>query len=178
ASLADPNVLTSFPSTEDMKTIGEIGAKLKGNPGKTLALQKPRPAADAMGEERVMRRSLILMGLIMLFPVCGCAATHGNAASKHSEVGMASYYSSRHQGRSTASGEPYDEHALTAAHRTLPFGTRVRVTNLANDHSVVVTINDRGPYRHGRIIDVSKRAARELGFMAAGKARVRVERLD
>ena len=125
-----------------------------------------------------MRRTLILLGLITLFPVCGCAATHGNAADHRSETGLASYYSSHHQGKATASGERYDEHALTAAHRTLPFGTRVRVTNLGNDRSVVLTINDRGPYRKGRIIDVSKRAARELGFVAAGSARVRVDRLD
>ena len=125
-----------------------------------------------------MRKLPIVLGLITLFPVCGCAATHANVAAKHSEVGLASYYSSRHQGRPTASAQRYDEHALTAAHPTLPFGTRVRVTNLANDRSVVLTINDRGPFSRGRIIDVSKRAARELGFVAEGKAYVRVDRLD
>ena len=87
---------------------------------------------------------------------------------------MASYLSSEHNGQATASGAVYDERRMTAAHRTLPFGTRVRVTNLANGRHVVVTITDRGPFRRGRIIDVSKRAAIKLGFLAQGTARVRV----
>jgi rare lipoprotein A len=88
---------------------------------------------------------------------------------------MASYYHSKFQGRPTASGEVYNETELTGAHRTLPFGTRVRVTNLANDQSVVVRINDRGPFIKGRIIDVSRRAARELGFIVQGTTKVHVE---
>ena len=90
-------------------------------------------------------------------------------------MGLASYYDSRHNGATTASGERYDERALTAAHRTLPFGTRVRVTNLRNGRSVIVRIDDRGPFVHGRILDVSLRAARELGFVTGGTARVRVK---
>ncbi len=78
-------------------------------------------------------------------------------------------------GRTTASGESFDPDRLTAAHRTLPFGTRVRVTNLENGRSVVVTITDRGPFRRGRVIDVSGRAARRLGFAAQGVARVRLD---
>ena len=94
------------------------------------------------------------------------------------EVGFASYYASRYHGARTASGERYDEEGMTAAHRTLPFGTRVRVTNLTNGRSVVVTITDRGPFAPGRIIDVSKRAARKLDFVRAGTARVRIKILD
>jgi rare lipoprotein A len=90
-------------------------------------------------------------------------------------VGYASYYGSEFQGRPTASGVPYDEHRLTAAHRALPFGTRVQVTNLGNGRSTVVTINDRGPVPRDRVIDVSRRAARKLGFEQAGTARVRVK---
>jgi rare lipoprotein A len=90
---------------------------------------------------------------------------------------MASYYADKFQHRPTASGEAYDRDRLTAAHRTLPFGTRVRVTNLENGHSVVVRINDRGPFQRGRVIDVSYRAARKLGFVRAGLTRVRVEPL-
>jgi len=90
-------------------------------------------------------------------------------------VGFASYYASRFHGGTMASGWRYDEKALTAAHRTLPFGTRVRVTNLGNGRSVVVTILDRGPFTRGRIIDVSRRAARKLDFVRDGTARVRVE---
>ena len=80
-------------------------------------------------------------------------------------------------GRLTANGEHYDERALTAAHRTLDLGTRVRVTNLENRKSVVVTVNDRGPYAKGRIIDLSRRAARVLGFVHDGVTRVKVEPL-
>ena len=90
---------------------------------------------------------------------------------------MASYYTVKETSRRTASGQKYDDSEPTAAHRTLPFGTRVKVTNLANGRSVVVTITDRGPFRKGRIIDVSKAAARELGFLRDGVTRVRVESL-
>ena len=90
-------------------------------------------------------------------------------------MGFASYYDSRFHGARTASGERYDEKALTAAHRTLPFGTRVQVTNLSNGRSVIVTITDRGPFARGRVIDVSRRAARRLDFLRDGTARVRLE---
>ena len=78
----------------------------------------------------------------------------------------------------TASGERFDQHALTAAHRSLPFGTRVRVTNLNNERSVVLRINDRGPFVRGRIIDVSRAAAVRLDMLRAGVVPVRVETLD
>ena len=94
------------------------------------------------------------------------------------EVGFASYYASRFHGARTASGERYDQEAMTAAHRTLPFGTRVRVTNLTNGRSVVVTITDRGPFAPGRVIDVSRRAARKLDFVRAGTVRVRIRILE
>ena len=87
---------------------------------------------------------------------------------------MASYYGRAHEGRRTASDEVFDMNGMTAAHRTLPFGTRVRVTNLANGRETVVRINDRGPFRRGRILDVSYAAARRLGFIGRGVAKVRV----
>ena len=96
------------------------------------------------------------------------------AASGYDRVGEASWYGERYQGRSTASGEPFDMNALTAAHKRLPFGTMVQVTNLANNRSLVVRINDRGPYARGRIIDVSRRGADLLGFEHQGTAKVRV----
>jgi len=89
-------------------------------------------------------------------------------------TGRASWYGEAHHGRLTASGERYDMHAMTAAHPTLAFGTRVRVTNLANGRRAVVRINDRGPFRRGRIIDVSYAAARELKMIGPGVARVRL----
>ena len=91
------------------------------------------------------------------------------------QTGIASYYAHKYHGRRTASGEVFDMHALTAAHRSLPFGTRVRVTNLANGRSLVLRINDRGPFVRGRIIDVSLRAAKDLGFFVQGTTRVRLE---
>lgn len=89
-------------------------------------------------------------------------------------VGVASWYGGRFNGRRTANGETYDMNALTAAHRTLPFGTIVDVTNLENGKTVRLRINDRGPFVRGRIIDTSRRAAEELGFLIDGTARVRL----
>jgi rare lipoprotein A len=86
--------------------------------------------------------------------------------------GLASYYGDRFNGRRTASGERFDQGELTAAHRTLEFGTRVLVTNKDNGRSVEVTINDRGPYTRGRSIDLSKEAAREIGMLGRGVAPV------
>ena len=92
-------------------------------------------------------------------------------ARHYRETGIASYYS----GRKTASGERMSSRAWTAAHKTLPFGTRVRVTNLENRRSIIVRINDRGPFKKGRIIDLTKRGADALGFRKQGLARVHVE---
>lgn len=89
--------------------------------------------------------------------------------------GYASYYAERFDGRRTASGVRFDMGALTAAHRTLAFGTRVKVTNKANGRSVEVVINDRGPFKRGRTIDLSKAAAREIGMLGAGVAPVSLE---
>nr|WP_296748147.1 septal ring lytic transglycosylase RlpA family protein [Thioalkalivibrio sp.] len=91
------------------------------------------------------------------------------------EVGKISFYGSKFHGRRTASGERFDQNALTAAHPRLPFGTRLRVTNLSNGKSVVVRVNDRGPFIKNRILDVSRAAARELEMIDAGVVRARVE---
>jgi rare lipoprotein A len=89
--------------------------------------------------------------------------------------GKAAWYGGRFHGRKTASGERFSKNKLTAAHRKLPFGTVVRVTNEKNGRSVEVRITDRGPYGGGRIIDLSEAAAREIGMLGAGVARVRIE---
>ena len=94
------------------------------------------------------------------------------------ETGQASWYGKAHQGQRTASGERFDMHALTGAHRTLPFGTIVRVTDLGSGRSVNVRINDRGPFRRDRIIDLSYEAAKTLGFVARGTARVEITVVD
>ncbi|MDG9923820.1 MULTISPECIES: septal ring lytic transglycosylase RlpA family protein [unclassified Pseudomonas] len=106
------------------------------------------------------------------------ADTKPAAEPSYQAKGKASYYASRHHGRRTASGERLNNNAFTAAHRELPFGTRVKVTNLSNHRSVVVRITDRGPHTRGRLIDLSQAAARELGMLRAGVAQVRVESVD
>lgn len=94
------------------------------------------------------------------------------------QTGKASFYADKFEGRPTASGEKYRHSRLTAAHKTLPFGTRVRVTNLGNNEAVEVVINDRGPYMENRIIDLSRAAAEKLGFVTQGLADVRIEVVD
>jgi peptidoglycan lytic transglycosylase len=95
-------------------------------------------------------------------------------SKKKSQRGTASWYGSTHQGKRTASGEKFNMNALTAAHRTLPMGSVVKIKSLTTGKSVVVRINDRGPFAHGRIIDVSKAAAQKLGFIKRGTDRVEV----
>ena len=121
-----------------------------------------------------MKRALALSACVLV--IAGCSSMPRPEALPSSyETGDASYYGSEFEGRRTASGERYDGDEMTAAHRTLPFGTRVRVVNLANDKSVEVRINDRGPHKKGRIVDVSHKAAKELGLLGPGVARVRLE---
>jgi rare lipoprotein A len=110
----------------------------------------------------------------------GCAGMHPRLPEARPEpfavqTGYASFYARAHHGRRTASGERFNMRAMTAAHRSLPFGTRVRVVNLENGREAVVRINDRGPRKHERIIDLSYAAARKLGFVRQGTTRVRVE---
>ena len=93
-------------------------------------------------------------------------------------AGMASYYGAELAGRRTASGERFDPRGMTAAHRTLPFGSKVRVTNSANGRSVVVRINDRGPFTRGRLIDLSRSAAERIGLVARGHGEVQLALLN
>lgn len=109
---------------------------------------------------------------LLLTGVAGNGQAHQK--TEKTQQGVASYYSDRFQGRTTASGEAFDQRALTAAHPTLPFGTRVTVTREDNGREVEVLINDRGPYAKGRIIDLSKRAAKELGMLKRGTVPVEI----
>lgn len=99
-------------------------------------------------------------------------------SSGHQLTGTASYYADEFHGRKTSNGEVYDMRALTAAHRTLPFNTMVRVVNLENGRSVVVRVNDRGPFKDERVIDLSLEAATQIGMIAHGTAPVRIEILE
>jgi rare lipoprotein A len=129
--------------------------------------------------------------ILLLFFLAGCAVrptsdkTKPPAASApkpgspsgkmRTETGVASYYHDKFTGRATANGEKYQPQQLTAAHRTLPFGTQVKVTNLSNGKTVTVRINDRGPHTKGRILDLSKKAAQNLDMMRSGTAKVKLE---
>ena len=117
------------------------------------------------------RKSFIL--LIITFLFFGFSPL--SFAQDNTETGKASWYGSKYHGRKTSSGERYNKNDMTAAHQTLPFGTKVKVTNLANNETVIVRINDRGPFVGNRIIDVSEVAARKLGIHKQGVGKVKVE---
>ena len=125
---------------------------------------------------RVMGLGLVLCALA----AAGCASSKSTRpagappAPGTRIVGLASWYGQRHQGHATASGEIYDVNKLTAAHRTFPFGTRLRVTNVENGRSVVVRVNDRGPWVNDRVLDVSQAAAKVLGMVGEGVIRVEI----
>ncbi len=125
------------------------------------------------GKETVLKKHAFLLLLVLTF-VSGAFAQVGTIKS---ETGLASYYADKFNGRRTASGEVFYQDSLTAAHKTLPFGSKIRVTNLVNGKSVVVRVNDRGMKGTKRIVDLSKAAASEIGIVTAGIAKVRVELL-
>jgi rare lipoprotein A len=110
---------------------------------------------------------------LMLLGLLSCAKE-----PTHMLHGIASWYGDPHHGRLTASGERFDMYDFTAAHRTLPMGTRLRITNLTNGRSVVVTVNDRGPFIRARVVDLSYAAARRIGLIGSGTAAVQLEVLD
>ena len=120
-----------------------------------------------------LRHKICGLALIAL-PVLAQASDRGKSVT----TGMASYYASAFTGSRTASGERFIPSALTAAHRSFPFNSRVTVTNLANGRDVIVRINDRGPWTKGRIIDVSLAAAKTIGMHRSGTAKVKLELLD
>lgn len=116
------------------------------------------------------RRNLAFFSLLAL-ALSGC----GSSRSAFTQSGQGSYYADKFDGRPTASGVPYRPGRLTAAHNTLPFGTKIKVTNTRNGYSVKVVVNDRGPHTKGRIVDVSKRAARKLDLIDAGVVPVQLK---
>jgi rare lipoprotein A len=116
-----------------------------------------------------MVRLAFLIAMLVALAAPALARTGGT-----DEKGIASMYASRFVGRTTASGEVLDQHRFTAAHRKLPFGTKLVVTNKRNGRSVIVIVNDRGPHRKGRIIDLSPAAAQQLGMKRAGLVPVEI----
>ena len=113
---------------------------------------------------------LVLLGAI----ACGGSKAPTTLPERYSDKGTASWYGKQFHGRLTANGERFDMYALTAAHRTLPFGSIVQVTDLENGRSVAVRINDRGPFKGGRIIDLSYAAAKKLGMVKRGVVPVKI----
>ncbi|OZT76014.1 septal ring lytic transglycosylase RlpA family protein [Vreelandella boliviensis] len=126
-----------------------------------------------MGAQIRLIRTICLAAVVV-----SSAANSAFAHETETQEGVASFYSDRFQGATTASGEPFDQQALTAAHPSLPFGTKVLVTRPDTGQEVEVLINDRGPFIQGRIIDLSKRAAAKLGMIRRGTAPVMVTLLD
>lgn len=125
-----------------------------------------------------MHTRLLLIPL-MLMMTLGCAEqSEGSAEGDFTQKGKASYYARSFHGEQTANGETFNQNALVAAHKTLPFGTRVQVTNLENGKQVTVRINDRGPFKPDRIIDLSRVAAARIDLIEDGLAPVRIETLD
>lgn len=118
-----------------------------------------------------------LLLILLLATGIGCAPTKpgGIGQKGYTEEGKASYYSNKLHGRKMANGDKYNRHQLTAAHRTLPFGTKVKVTNLETNKSVKVKITDRGPFVKGRVVDLSEAAAKRLDYISAGIVPVRIK---
>ena len=116
-------------------------------------------------------------GRACLLSAIAATLTFGCAPAPAADIGLASFYGLEHAGKRTASGRRFDPAALTAAHPSLPFGSKLRVTNLANGRQVVVEVSDRGPFSRKRIVDVSKAAAQELGFVRQGVAKVKLDPL-
>lgn len=121
---------------------------------------------------RISLYKIFLLFLVLVSCKTTKLSTKGDDRGQKLESGMASWYGPGFQGKKTANGETFNTNGLTAAHRTLPFDTKVRVENLMNGKSVTVRINDRGPYAKDRIIDLSKKAASQLSMIEAGTARV------
>jgi rare lipoprotein A len=136
-----------------------------------MSAQIPNGNPQTSGRQRLARRlglGLLLAGGLGWLPSAAATASDG----------LASYYGSGFQGRRTASGQRFDNRAMTAAHRTLRFGTKVRVTHARNGRDVIVTVNDRGPFVRGRVIDLSRAAAKQLGMLGAGVVPVGLEVVD
>ncbi len=176
---ASPNVVKIIDFTkQDPLASVDLSGKTKIKPtvvvksqrenGKTVFLQV---SGEDSGKSRVVAKSVS-------YTVRGKTYRTLATADNFVQEGEASWYGPGFHGRKTASGEVFNMNAMTAAHKRLPFGARVKVTNLANGKSIVLRINDRGPFHGNRVIDLSKAAAIKLGVIKAGRAKVRIEACD
>lgn len=135
----------------------------------------PTPSSDELIMASVMARAAAVRGGKQRSGQTLSDTITAEVMKVDPDEGIASYYADAFHGKKTSSGEVFNMHDSTCAHRWLPFGTRVRVTNLDNGKEVIVRVNDRGPFHHGRLIDMSKGAAHALGMIRNGTARVRIE---
>jgi rare lipoprotein A len=138
-------------------------------------MRDPKRNSSPLARSRAIASAFIASALTSSVLIASVLLASVPSPGAASEVGTASYYGRGHAGRRTASGTRFDPRAMTAAHRKLPFGSRVRVTNLRNGRTVVVLISDRGPYTRNRLIDLSHGAARRLDFVRDGTTRVRLD---
>ncbi|WP_338763968.1 septal ring lytic transglycosylase RlpA family protein [Bernardetia sp. ABR2-2B] len=133
-----------------------------------------------ISKSNYLKVNILLFSLFLVFSLSSCDELFAPVeedinGGAYTEEGIASYYADKYEGRPTASGEIFRQDLLTAAHKTLPFGTMVTITNLKNGKKIRVKINDRGPFVAGRIIDVTSRGARELDFIRDGIVNVKIE---
>lgn len=133
---------------------------------------RQRADLSATRQAAIERRHETRSAAVRFRPIARHHSPDKDRASRTASNGVASFYT---EGTETASGEKYDMHELTAAHPTLPFGTKLRVTNVSTGRSVTVRVNDRGPYVHGRVVDVSYSAAEALGMVNRGVANVKLD---
>jgi rare lipoprotein A len=124
-----------------------------------------------MRKTNMAKQTFVVVSIVLL----GAAYAFGIGFAQSSEEGIANFYSDKFHGKKTASGQVYDKNGLTASHKKHPFGTKVKVTNVESGKNVVVTVTDRMATKNPAVIDVTRRAAEELGFAKAGKARVKLE---
>lgn len=164
SSRAEPVWVAPPPAT----SATTIATKGRGSAPSTQAAQSGKASASTSASSNVKTGNPYMIKGVMYYPL-------SLVSHDYVEEGMASWYGKDFHGKKTANGEMYDMHAMTAAHKTLPLPTYVRVTNLSNNKQVVVRVNDRGPFSKGRILDLSYEAARRLDMVNAGVVKVRVE---
>ncbi len=143
----------------------------------SASAEAPPAVSNAVAPRKDAPERQAATGLVSVSPVAPASRSSARTLRQSEGAGFmqrgyASWYGAAHHGQPTTSGEPFDEHQMTAAHRTLPLGSRVLVTDLQTGRAVEVRINDRGPHLKGRIIDLSRAAARRLGFAGRGVTRV------
>lgn len=129
-------------------------------------------------KNRWLLNAIVSITLISFYSVSLAKADKPQQTTQLRKAGTASFYNDKYHGQPTSSGEAYDKNALTAAHNSLPLGTRLRVTNLKNNRSVIVKVNDRMDQSNKRLIDLSKKAAKQLGFIRTGLTKVKIEILS